>query len=185
MTWKDWITLAGGAAATVGVIAAGGYFIWKVLTGWLIINLRLDLEVVRVSHGDEKDLLAVTIILDKGTIDTLRLTRVMARAIPVASATTNAETVHFKWEGLEPHLYYSTKRGGMEWGIPDKDHVHALTLSPGDRTQFATAHEVLAAQTYLVEAIVLGHRWFLWKRGLQWRASSISPPVAMTAKDYT
>jgi hypothetical protein len=183
MTWKDVISQAGQVAAIAGVIAAGLYFTWKVLTGWLIINLHLELEVVRVSRGDEKDLLAATIILDKGAIDTLRLTGVMARAIPVASGPTNAEIVQFMWAGLDPHLYYRT-RGGTEWRIPEKKDIRKLTLSPGDRTQFATAHEVLAGQTYVVEAIVLGHRWFLYKRGLQWRASSISPPVATTAKEH-
>lgn len=49
-----------GSATIAGVVATatGVFFLWKLWTGWLVINLRVELKTARMSRRDKSDLLA-------------------------------------------------------------------------------------------------------------------------------
>lgn len=57
----------------------------------------------------------MTVILDKGATDTLRVTGVALRAVPVLNGSGGAGPVVFEWTGLAPQLYHTRGAHGPEW----------------------------------------------------------------------
>lgn len=106
-----------GSATIAGVVATATevFFLWKLWTGWLVINLRVELKTARMSRRDKSDLLAVTVILDKGATDTLRVTSVALRAVPVLNGSGGAGPVVSEWTGLAPQLYHTRGAHGPQW----------------------------------------------------------------------
>lgn len=52
----------------IGLVAAGCYFMWKVIAGWLVVNLEIAIETERQEETEEFDLLAFKILFKKGEV---------------------------------------------------------------------------------------------------------------------
>lgn len=49
-----------------GILAAALFFLWKLFTGWLIINLQVSLDLKRQRYDERNDILAIHLNLKKG-----------------------------------------------------------------------------------------------------------------------
>jgi hypothetical protein len=157
----------------VALTGAGLFFVWKLFTGWLIINLKLSIKLDRAFKADGKDHLGITILFEKGTTDSIWLKRVSARA---------------KWEGdpgLEP-IDFSEE---LNWLVVTDKNIKwdqkelgngTIALSPGESTTFARTTVVPSDAAVVVEVVAFGERNF-WPRGFQWRASAVSLPLPQAA----
>jgi len=50
----------------IALLGDGGFFAWKLYTGWLIINLKLSLRLDRASKTSDTDYLGITVMLKQG-----------------------------------------------------------------------------------------------------------------------
>jgi hypothetical protein len=161
------------------LVSAGLFFSWKLIAGWLIINLSLAVSTQRQYLDEQHDVLAITLTLDKGPTDTLRLSSVSVRVAPDPPApSSTAQTVTFS----EVRELQVDSDGNVIWPEPEtpRSKKKVITLSPGERTQFARSILVSRDVPYLVEASVTGWRHFWW-RYFQWRASAVSLPTEKAA----
>ena len=65
----------------IALFAAGSYFIYKLIDGWGLVNLSLELDANRQT-GDETDLVAIVLKLNKGDRGSLELHTVELRCSP-------------------------------------------------------------------------------------------------------
>ena len=176
---KNWLE-------SMALLAAAVFFAWKLFTGWLIVNLGVQISTKRETLDNARDYLAVTVQLKKGSIDTLWLKDISIRvaaqsldgsgpqqaAAPEASAQEVGQIVHF----AELQQLAVDDNGKIDWSRVDPTG-HRLTLSPDESFQLARAFSVPSRVPILVEAAIYGNRTF-WLRGFEWRASAIVLPVA-------
>ena len=57
----------------IALTSAAGFFIWKLIAGWLILNLEVFIELQRQRKSDDNDFLAIKLKLQKGNTDALWL----------------------------------------------------------------------------------------------------------------
>jgi hypothetical protein len=160
-------------------IAAGLFFLWKLLTGWLIINLSVSVEAsrqrdsnVQPSSSEIRDFLNIKLKLSKGNTDTLMLREVELRL--------------WECENGKPSSLLSTIPIGEIEKLPlpgagrqqtgNHGNAQKLTLSPGESVEYGRTAIVPADRIILVEAIVTGYRTF-WQPGFEWRCSTSSSPM--------
>jgi len=173
----------------LALLAAGLFFVYKLYTGWLIINLSVGISTTRhpLDKTKNKELLIVSLSLDKGTNDTLWLTKIEYKVellgtggapappfeplpLPIWSAGSGEEVMP------EPHQRYQAQEAGLaDWSVsPDR----GITLAPGEKYAYAKAFVVPSGWVCQVEVVVLGKRPLFGERGLgQWRAVAIAPPL--------
>lgn len=154
----------------VALIAAASFFTWKVWTGWLIINLQVSLDVKRQNYDEKNDLLAIQLNLKKGSTDTLWIKDASIRV------TTDGPSNQQKIIPISELTEFAVTDGKIDWNAPNRNGKK-ITLSPDESTQFATTTVVPRGTVARVEAAIFGNRTF-WNEGFQWRASSVSLPVA-------
>ena len=162
MTISDSVTVGGALTAAV-------FFLWKLFTGWLIINLQVSIDLKRQSYDGENDILAVQINLKKGSTDTLWIRDISLRVTPQWPA--DKPTVITFAELTQ--LAIVNKKLDWEAACPEAKNI---TLSPDESVQFARAILVPRNRPALVEAAVFGDRTF-WSKGFQWRASAVALPI--------
>jgi hypothetical protein len=161
------------AAAGLAVI----FFAYKLVTGWLFINLNIELEAERTMLDQELDHIVLHIILDKGEIDSLWLKDIDIIVSELdRSGTVQTENSRM----IKPYGMtkvetneLSSNQGAME----SKSYV----LSPKEKTCFAAYLTAGKRQTILLEVKVFGTRPFYgieYKNGklIQWGASTILLP---------
>lgn len=151
------------------IAAAAVFFLWKILTGWLIINLQVSLDLKRQAFDAKNDILAMQLNLQKGAIDTLWLQditlRVTAESLPGKSAVIEFPEIH----------QLAVANGKLNWSSQNQEDKK-ITLSPDESMQLAKFISIPKGEVALVEAAVFGDRTF-WSQGFQWRTSAISLPV--------
>ena len=138
-------------AQIVALLGAGIFFIYKMITGYLRVNLSLAIECQRQKSvvGGADDLV-VSLKLQKG---------------PTGSVTLHDAQVRVSYEGTVQALSVSTKSP-------------LLRLVPGEETQLAVACAVPVNAVCLVEVVIVGRR-IRSHPFCQWRASSVSLPRAV------
>ena len=158
------------------LLSAGIFFLWKAFTGWLIINLKLSLKLERAAMDTTKDHLAITILLEKGTTDSVWLQDVTAR---VVSSAANEPTTQLSFSEELRWLFVAKNKADRStrvvWGqyvTPKRD----IALSPSESMTLARMTQVPSGEPVFVEVAVYGRRNF-WPRGFQWRASSVALPL--------
>ena len=154
-------------------VAALVFFIYKVLTGYLITGLSLKVECVRV-HSDDPacDQLSITATAKKGKTGTLRLHDAQARVTVVGHAPQILDLAGIERLTFKPDItkWPGKTRRKISW----KRAKHPfLNLAPGDEGQFSTACEVPRNLPATVEVVILCRR-LLGLRRSQWRSSTVS-----------
>ncbi len=147
------------------VIAAAGFFLWKVLAGWLVVNVQISIEAERQVGPNKQDWLAFKILLKKGNIDTLQIKDIQARV----KYEENSLPVTKEFQFDEIHKLIA-KEDNVVWG-----ELHTsknISLSPGESFHLGRYLEVPTGVPVIIEAVLHGDR-ALWWKGFQWRVSTV------------
>lgn len=155
------------------------FFGYKLITGWLILNLSIDLETDRraIQGEDASDELSLTVILEKGNIDSFWLNDIDIRVSELQQDGTRMVKGYIKPYGMKKTHALD---GKVAW---ESDEYPNYVLSPNEKTSFSAYTRVSKRSVILLEVNILGSRPFYGiesKRGdrsIQWRASTISLPV--------
>lgn len=155
----------------LGIAAAAGFFLWKLFTGWLIINLQVSLDLqLRVTKKNH--ILAIQVNLKKGATDTLWIRDVSVRVTP--HGTASLPTV-IEFSELT-QLAVGDKK--LNWAASHPEGKK-ITLSPDESVQFCGYPRwSQKVRLHLWTPLVFGDRTF-WSQGFQWRASAVSLPVSI------
>lgn len=156
--------------ATIGAfVSAAGFFIWKIMAGWLIANLEIAIETERQAKDETTDWLSIKILLKKGNTDALWLKDISVKVSDI-KRNEGAQIIQFhEFKSL------SVINGEINWDNVN-EHIRKYAIAPGEIFQFGCVLEVSNNVPLIVEAAVFGNRRF-WRRGFQWRASTASLPV--------
>lgn len=154
----------------VALFAAGSFFLWKLMTGWLFINLKVGLRLERVQSDAHSDYLGITLLLEKGPTDSVWLKHVEARVVcPVAP---KEQTIDMSSETRRLHVHAHK----MVWDQAESAG-NSIALSPGESTTIARYAKVPSHCAAQVEVVIYGDRTLWRHRGFQWRASAVSLPI--------
>jgi hypothetical protein len=162
-----------GLAEAFAFIAAGGYFLYKTFSGYLVENLTLSLDCERKgSQNDTIDYLAITVRVKKGDRGAVILHDAQAKISSPAAGETQLKK-------LAGTIRLSFKKSGDTLAIVEKQSEKAplLNLSPGEETMFSTFFTVPSDRPCTVEVTVLGGWPWHFKTAYQWRASQVSLPI--------
>jgi hypothetical protein len=176
-----------------GVLAAGGYFGYKVATGYLYTNLSVELTQRRQTSVNEgNDHIVVTMKISKGDRGTIEIDDIKLRFTSPLFDTIVAveDNRRLFWENSagEPPRY------AIDFS-QFNDVAPVLRLTPGESTQFEANTEVPSGETVRIELAILGQSLridyvpgirvlFPRQRGIgQWRASVVSLPIPPKAAD--
>lgn len=151
------------------IIATAGFFIWKIIAGWLIINLEISLEATRQIKNNDDDWLSIKLLLKKGSTDGLWLKDIAVRICDLERNQIN-EIIEFE----EIHAL-KIENEKVKWGS-SAFKKRKYTIAPEEIFQFGRIVTVPAEKPLIMEAAVFGRRTF-WRKGFQWRASVASLPI--------
>ena len=172
----DIVTGAESILKSLAIIGATGFFLYKLKTGWLIVNMGVSIRTKRRRIDKERDHMALIVALDKGSTDSVYLRDIQFRVCKLVNGVVQ-ECQICPAQGFAP--IGEMENGRANWlDLPKRGEI---AVSPGEKLEYAAYAEVDRNQAYLVEVAVFGHNWFyrLWSRGnnfIQWRASTISLP---------
>ena len=162
-------------AEAIALFCAAGFFLYKLRSGYLIVNLSLKVSCSRrqLSTKEDKDYLVVSITLNKGDRGSLLIHDAQIRI-----TCPGEQDISCALEDLRRFTYRDAGGGTSKelvWGQPSQTKPF-LRLTPGDRTQISWWKEVAKGKPCKVEVAVLGKRDFSFRFG-QWRASCSSLPL--------
>jgi hypothetical protein len=178
--------------------AAGAMlFLFKLVAGYFIANLSIELSQRRLSATEEgKDYLVITVKLTKGDRSTLTLHDIRLQLFQTKDVTIWAKDGIPRNDGkqvpLADNRRFKFSLGGAQPTRPSLDfsvydeRTPVLQMTPGEVTHFDAIAEVSSADTVKIELAILGRTLlmnsiaspaFFENRGVgQWRASVISLP---------
>jgi len=152
----------------IALLAAGGFFLYKLIDGWGLLNLSLELKANR-KERNELDLVVITLKLSKGDRGSVEL-----HSVELRCATEDREPelvriplIHPLKLKLDGDLQEDETR--VKWGQIDDDRP-PIHLPPGESTEYSHVFRVPHGALCSVEALVIGKRPLSTRRG-QWRAS--------------
>ncbi|MGQ7856631.1 hypothetical protein ACUN24_20530 [Pedobacter sp. WC2501] len=165
----------------IALYAAFWFFIYKLFTGWLIINLTVDLETERITGENGLDYLAVHVLLSKGRTDSVWLKDIVINVktcpgvpdeMAIHAASTNPVLIR-------PVGINRTLQHDQTWQPEAGNRL--LNISPEEGTRFSAFTCVPTGHVVILEAIVLGTRPFYSiekakDEPIQWKASKIVLP---------
>jgi hypothetical protein len=170
----DWLDAETKALA---LLAAGGFFVYKVISGYQKVDLKLSLRCERSAVSESADLIVVFASLSKGDRGSLRIHDMQAR---FTWAPDSSVTLPFV--GFDRLSFNTTEKDGgksrkrLDWSRANAQSPF-IALPPGDSVQFACSLEIPKKTIGTIEVAVLGVM-----RGsatvAQWRSSYISAPVS-------
>ena len=162
----------------LGIVIAFNFFMYKMLTGWLFINLTVKIEPERQKAGKVIDDLAINLTLSKGNIDSVWLQDIQIRICEVtlqrgAEVYTNPRIIRpIGFKKMEPIK-------DNYWTGTSMPH-YVISLS--EAVPFSAYTQVKKDAVIAAEVLILGTRPFynaftFWKNNLiQWRSSVIILP---------
>lgn len=162
-------------------LAAGGFFLYKLLTGYLMTNLSVKMSSSRqCANSNEKDHLIVTVKLSKGERGSLNLHDAQVRV--KWNGTVEAKPlIGADRRSLRTEVVGKSERKVVNWeGRSVKQPF--LRLTAGESCEFVTHFLVPCAQICEIELAVLGMKQSGFRVG-QWRASTISLPHSSSVQD--
>jgi hypothetical protein len=161
-------------AETVALTCAAVFFLWKVISGYLHVELGLSISSSRTPQLNGNDLLVVTAKLNKGARGSVRLHDVQVRLTFDGTVLTKP-LIGFHRQSYRTETIGSTKRGVISWDKPSSS-APLLRLSPDEETEFSCYAEIPKPTVCVIELAVLG-RESSWLGFSQWRASHVSTPT--------
>ncbi len=165
-----------------GLIAGSLFFIWKLCTGWLIVNMGVCIRIQRQRRRDGIDDLTVTVALEKGSTDSIWLRDVEVRMTALENGELSDACVRYvRIHGFDRVAESSTQT--VAWGA--ETDGKPIAISPGEKVEYSGHAVVSAEHPYLLEAVVLADRPLFrvfMGRCIQWRASAVSLPVPDAGK---
>lgn len=184
-SYKDAASTIQTLLTCVGIVFAGGFLIYKVWTGWLYVNMAVEIKTERLHAKEEdKDHLAVSVHLEKGGFDSVslkaievRLTRLDAEAPPLDLSITSFKPVA-EADGQKKKVVW-------EADLDPKREKNGIALAPNEKVEHGCYTQIARDGIYRVDVAVFGTRpFFKWWTGhlIQWRSSAISLPKEETAK---
>ena len=151
----------------VALVAGGGFFAWKLWTGWLIANVKLSVSGTREAKDEQTDFLAIAVYIEKGSTDSVWLKQVSVRVTP----TDEDPRAPVDLTGFQRLSRTDDK---LNWSSVDPIRTK-WAVSPGETLQLGTYCTVPAGKPALLEAAIFATRP-MWPPGFQWRATSVSLP---------
>lgn len=161
----------------IASVSAAVFFIWKIIAGWLVVNVEISIEIDRQAQTEKEDLLAFKIIFKKGNTDTLQIKDIQARVSYQQNGEQKQQVEMFP----EINKLSINDKKIMNWKTLDAKG-RKISLSPGESFHVGRFVWIPTATPVIVEAILHGTRKF-WKRGFQWHASIASLPVIKKDSD--
>jgi len=161
-------------AEIIAYTSAAVFFIWKLRSGYFIVNVVLSAKVDRVHRDSEADYLAIAAKLSKGGIGSLVLHDARAR-IRHEQNITDLELL-----GCERLATWT------EMGMPPRTRIDFdkkssvqpfIFLPPNEEATFSNYAVVPRSAPCIVEVAIGGKRLGRKRMG-QWRSSIISLPLA-------
>ena len=144
-------------AQAAALASAAFYFAWKLVTGYLFVNLTVELKTMRSTAYAGRDHLLTEIRLSKGDRASLLLKEV---------------TVFVK-AGEHPQRSEKLKSPLIPGGL------RMIRLTPGEATVFSHSCEIPSHCVCLVEVYIAGRSNSPFTG--HWRASTHSAPIASNA----
>ncbi|WP_428659538.1 hypothetical protein [Runella sp.] len=154
------------ALEILALVLGAFFFLWKLSTGWLIINLKLSIATTRKKKQEDSglDYLGVEIVLEKGDIDTLYLNDISMKVV------YDDKIIFLDFPELRK-CKVITGIQKIDWNS-DNLKEELITLSPNEKIQLGKFIEVPSNTPIFIEVAVLGYRRF-WKN-FHWKSSTIS-----------
>lgn len=153
----------------LAIIAAAGFFGWKIFAGWLIINLEIDIQLERQPKDSTEDWLSILLLLKKGPTDGLWLKDIVVRIYD------NKKHLLQEIKDIQEYNSVAITKNKLDWNKAPKNKTK-YTIAPNEVFRFGIIREIKADSPIIVEGAVYGKRPF-WRKGFQWRASVASLPV--------
>jgi hypothetical protein len=161
----------------LGVVIAFNFFMYKMLAGWLFINLDVKIEPERQAAGKILDDLAIKLTLKKGGIDSLWLSNIEIRLSPI---TVSNGIINYGTSTLIQPIGMTNFEpvNGNYW--KGKAYKHYV-ISRKEEVAFSAYIQVDQRTVIAAEVLVLGTRPFYGierrkDKLIQWRSSVIILP---------
>lgn len=172
------------AVQILALTAALIFFAYKLLAGWLFINLNVKIEPERMNMDANIDHLAIKLTLEKGSIDSLWLKDIQLRYSEITETNNGLKQIPIgKIKPIGMHKTDFSENGNNDISaLWEGEKQEYYVLSPNENGTFSTYTTVTKGKVILVEVIVLGTRPFYGiqdklRRTIQWRSSIIVLPV--------
>lgn len=153
-------------------VIAFNFFLYKLLTGWLFINLSIKIETEREKMDELRDHLIIKLILNKGNIDSVWVESIQIRLSEVK--IESGKNVYSYLNIIEPiNLIKREPKDGEYWeGKPFKHYV----ISLGEEASFSAYTQVSKKSVIAAEVLLLGTTPFYGienfrRESIQWRSS--------------
>ena len=159
-------------AEIAAYVSAAGFFVWKLRSGYLIVNAAISLKVDRAHRDATTDHLAISATLTKRGIGSLVLHDAQARV------THAQDTLYVELVGYD-RLSWRTDRSNHGRSILRFDEKSSskpfLFLTPDEEATFSVYTQVPRFEPCVIEVAVSGKRVGRKQIG-QWRSSVVSLP---------
>jgi hypothetical protein len=161
-------------AETAAYVAGFLFFVYKALTGYLIVNVSVSGTTDRARATEKEDNLTISATLKKGKNGSVDLHDARARVSYETTEGTRAKEVSFI--GIERLSFNSgsAERKLINFTKPSVSNSF-LRLAPEEEATFSGVTRVPCSATCVIEVAFIGKRSWSWKVG-QWRTSLVSLP---------
>lgn len=162
-------------AEALALLAAGGFFIYKAITGYMRVNLSIYPQCKRQRADDgSKDHLVILLKVKKGPNGSVGIHDAGALV------TYDGEQQKLSFSGIVRSSYKSIglsnrKRVQVNWDEVSKTSP-LLKLVPDEEVDLAAVCDVPTGAVCSVQTVIVGKKVGGWKFG-QWKSSCISLPT--------
>jgi hypothetical protein len=175
--FKTWMEGVKAAAEAMALAAGGVFLVYKILSGYHVVNVSIGLGAQRVPKpgSNDLDLLSIVTTLKKGERGSIVFWDARARFFDgdeelFVSAGAEPTDARPAFPDVERYSYDARQ---IEW--KPSGRAPYLKMTPGDSMELAMVREVARDRAIRVEVVVLGRkRWSV--RVAQWRSSIVSLP---------
>ena len=165
----------------LGIVLAFEFFVYKLLTGWLISNLNVKIEPERKWLGESRDHLAIKLTLSKGGIDSVWLKDIH---IKVTEVNVDDPSKNKVLKEVKPLNYEKRSLDNPDDIFNGSEIKSRYTISINEEVSFSSYQSVESGKVITIEVLVLGTRLFYGiesssrtEQAIQWRASAIVLPA--------
>jgi hypothetical protein len=165
------IEIATATSQVLAFLGAAAFFLYKAITGYLIVNMSLSAKIERGRKNDATDYLAIAATVKKGELGSLELHDARTH---VSWPGDCKERELIGYERLTFGTDPESKRRRIVFGSTSAKKPF-LRLAPGEEMTFSAILEVPASAPCEVQIAIGGIRT-CGRRVGQWRTSMVSLP---------